>query len=46
MRSFEIPNGVEKENIEATFAKGILTLVLPKTAQAKNDVRKVEVKAA
>ena len=45
-RSFEIPRGVDKEKIAATFAKGILTLVLPKSAEAKNDVRKIEVKAS
>jgi len=45
-RYFELPEDVATDKIVATFAKGILTVVLPKTQQAKAQDRKIEVKAA
>ena len=45
-RSFRLPEGVDADKVEATFAKGVLTVKLPKTAEAKNAGKKVEVKAA
>ncbi len=44
-RSFQVPESVDAENIEASFAKGILTLRLPKTAQAKHAEKKISIKA-
>jgi HSP20 family molecular chaperone IbpA len=32
-RSFQVPVGVDAGKIEATFAKGVLTVKLPKTAE-------------
>jgi HSP20 family protein len=32
-RSFQVPEGVDTGKIEATFAKGVLTVKLPKSAK-------------
>lgn len=45
-RSFPVPEGVDVDNIEATFAKGVLTVRLPKTAEARQAEKKISVKAA
>jgi HSP20 family protein len=44
-RSFRIPDSVDRDNVDAAFNKGILTVTLPKRAEAKSDTRKIEVKA-
>ncbi|MGO9773956.1 MAG: Hsp20/alpha crystallin family protein [Roseiarcus sp.] len=46
VRSFAIPEGVDAEKIEATFAKGVLTIKLPKTAEAQKSETKIPVKTA
>jgi HSP20 family protein len=43
-RSFILPEGVDAEKIEAGVAKGVLTVTVPKTAQAA--AKKIEVKSA
>lgn len=45
-RSFQVPDGVDAEKVEASFAKGILTVRLPKTAEAQKAEKKITVKAA
>lgn len=45
-RSFKLPEGVDSDKIEANFAKGVLTVKLPKTAAAKEAEKKIAVKAA
>lgn len=45
-RSFCIPEGVDRDKISAKFAKGVLTITLPKTAEAQKPSKKIEVKAA
>jgi HSP20 family protein len=45
-RSFQVPDGVDGDKIEATFAKGLLTVRLPKTAEARNAEKRISVKAA
>ena len=45
-RSFTLPDGVDREKIAADFAKGVLTITMPKTAKAKEAEKKIEVKAA
>lgn len=45
-RSFRIPEGVDVDKIEANLAKGVLTVKLPKSAEAKKDEKKIAVKAA
>jgi HSP20 family protein len=44
-RNFSLPDGVERDKISADFAKGVLTLTLPKTAEAQKQQKKIEVKA-
>lgn len=46
MRSFQVPDSVDPAKIEATFAKGVLTLRLPKSAQAQQNEKKITIKAA
>lgn len=45
-RFFALPDGIEADKIVATFGKGILTVALPKTVEAKHNERKIAVKAA
>ncbi len=44
-RSFELPEGVDADKIEASFKKGILTVTLPKKPEAQKPTKKIEVKA-
>lgn len=44
-RSFQIPPGVDHDAIGAAFEKGVLTITLPKTAEAARQRRRIEVKA-
>jgi HSP20 family protein len=39
-RSFTLPEGVNKENIDASYQDGVLKLVLPKKKEAKNPAAK------
>jgi HSP20 family protein len=45
-RTFGIPDGVDADKIEASFKKGVLTITLPKKAEAQKPAKKIEVKAA
>jgi HSP20 family protein len=45
-RSFQMPEGVDADKIEANFKKGILTVTLPKKPEAQKPAKKIEVKAA
>lgn len=45
-RSFLLPEGVDRDKIAADLAKGVLTITLPKTAEAQKPQKKIEVKAA
>lgn len=45
-RSFMLPDGIDRDRIGADFAKGVLTVTLPKTAEVKPEAKKIEVKAA
>lgn len=44
-RSFQVPEGIDTGRISANFAKGVLTVTLPKSAEAKQKEKKIEVKA-
>ena len=44
-RNFSIPDGVDRDKIDAEFSKGVLTLTLPKTTQAQKQQKKIEIKA-
>lgn len=41
-RSFSVPHTIDPTNVEAEFANGVLTVTLPKAAEAK--ARRIEVK--
>jgi HSP20 family protein len=43
-RAFQVPEGVDADKIEASFKKGLLTVTLPKTAEAQKAAKKIEVK--
>ena len=45
-RNFEMPEGVDADNIQANFKKGVLTVTLPKKPEAQKPAKKIEVKAA
>ena len=45
-RTFTLPDDVDNEKIDTQFSKGVLTINLPKSAEAKAKVRNIEVKAA
>lgn len=42
-RSFTLPNTVDPAGIAATFENGVLTVKLPKTAEAKAKGKKIEI---
>ena len=44
-RSFSLPEGIDQAKIAANFAKGVLTVTLPKNADARKP-QKIDVKAA
>lgn len=45
-RSVRLPFEAEDESIEAKYDKGVLTIRIPKPADAQRSVRRIEVKAA
>lgn len=45
-RSVRIPDSVDQDRIEAAIKDGVLTVTLPKSAEAKRQARKVAVKGA
>lgn len=45
-RMVRLPDLVDRERIEASYANGVLKVTLPKTAEAKAAERTIEVKAA
>ena len=45
-RSFQVPDSVDTDKIEASFKKGVLTVTLPKKPEAQTAAKKIDVKAA
>lgn len=45
-RTLALPSGVDTDAISADFANGVLTVTLPKTPEAKQKERKVEIGSA
>jgi HSP20 family protein len=45
-RSFDVPETIDPDKIEANFKKGVLTVTLPKKPEAQKPAKKIEVKAA
>lgn len=44
-RSFRVPEGVDTDKIEASFKNGVLMVVLPKTAEARKQDKRIAVRA-
>jgi hypothetical protein len=44
-RTMPVPDGVELDKVDASFKKGVLTVTLPKTAEAQKAEKKITVKA-
>jgi len=44
-RAFQVPDGVDTDNIQANFKQGLLTVTLPKTAESQKAAKKIEVKS-
>ena len=44
-RTLPVPDGVELDQVDASFKKGVLTVTLPKTAGAQKTEKKITVKA-
>lgn len=45
-RTLELPVDIDESAIEASFRKGVLSLTLPKTAEAQQKIKHIEIKAA
>ena len=45
-RTFQVPESVDTDRIKATSANGILTITLPKTPEARQSERNIDVAAA
>jgi HSP20 family protein len=45
-RSFRLPDGVDQDKIVANFAQGVLTITLPKIADAQKQQKKIEIKSS
>lgn len=45
-RSIELPGEVDAANIEASFKKGVLLVTLPKTKEAQEKIKHIDIKAA
>jgi len=43
-RSFRVPDGVEADKIEANVKDGVLTVLLPKSDDAKKREKKIQIK--
>jgi HSP20 family protein len=44
-RSFRMPDGVDADKIEASFKKGLLTMILPKTPEVQKKEKNIAIKA-
>ncbi len=44
-RRFQVPQGVDTGKIDASFKKGVLTVILPKTPEAQAQEKRIAVKA-
>jgi len=44
-RAFDLPVSVDRNKVAADFSKGVLTITLPKTAEAQKPQKKIEVKS-
>ena len=40
-RSFEVPEIIDEDKIDASFSNGVLTVKMPKTSESKKEVKKI-----
>ena len=45
-RTFSLPAGIDADKVEASFDNGVLKVRMPKTAEAREKERKIDIKAA
>ncbi len=45
-RSFGVPDGVDADKITASFKNGVLTVILPKSAEAQKSEKKIAINKA
>jgi HSP20 family protein len=45
-RSFQVPDGIDADKIDASFKNGVLTVTMPKSVEAQKAAKKITVKAA
>jgi HSP20 family protein len=43
-RNIPLPCEVDKENAEAVFKRGVLTIILPKSKETRREIKKIEIK--
>ena len=43
-RPFRVPTSIDEEKIEATFSNGVLTIVLPKSAETQQAEKTIDIK--
>lgn len=46
LRTFQIPDGVDQDKIDASYKNGVLTVALPKSVEAQKAEKKITIKAA
>lgn len=44
-RRIGLPRGIERDKAQASFRNGVLTVTLPRSAEANENVRRIPVKA-
>jgi HSP20 family protein len=44
-RAFDLPASIDRNQVSADFTKGVLTITLPKTAEAQKPQKKIDVKS-
>ena len=44
-RAFDLPASVDRDKVAADFSKGVLTITLPKTADARKPQKKIAIKS-
>jgi HSP20 family protein len=44
-RTLPVPDGVDLDKVDASFKNGVLTVALPKTAEAQKAEKKITIKA-
>ena len=45
-RSFQVPENIDSDKISAGFKKGVLTIMLPQSAEAQRAEKKIDIKAS